>query len=270
MSLEVKNTASLIQPSKLKWKVLLVGKPGTGKTSWAATAPKPGIAACETGHGDGLLSVASKGLSYVCPSTLGDFESICTGGIFRDCETIVLDSLSAMVRGFIKEYALAMPRRGADSPKRKAGVPELDDYMTMAEVTRRLLSALLDQDKNIVVTALEKSEKDENGVVTGIGPDLPGQLFLGAPAMFDSVLYLKTRSKLRVAGNPATRYTEHFIITQNDGFHVGKDRNNCHGKPPLAAEEVFDITTGVGNFQALQSKIAAAYAAQVSSAPQHS
>lgn len=261
MSLDIRNTATLIQPSKLRWKVLLVGRPGVGKTSWAATAPNPGIAACETGHGDGLLSIASKGLAYVCPSTLGDFESICTGGVFKDAETIVLDSMSAMVRTFIKDYALSMPRRGVDSPKRKAGVPERDDYMTMAEITRRLLSALLDQDKNIVVTALEKSEKDENGAVVGIGPDLPGQLFLGAPAMFDSVLYLKTRPKLRIPGNAATRFTEHYLVTQNDGFHVGKDRNNVGGKPPLAAEEVFDIASGVGTFVQLRDKIVAAYAA---------
>lgn len=206
-----------------------------------------------------MLSIASKSLPYVCPSTLGDFEAICTGGVFKDRETIVLDSLSAMVRGFIKDHAIAMPRRGVDSPKRKAGVPELDDYMTMAEITRRLLSALLDLDKNIIVTALEKSEKDENGAITGIGPDLPGQLFLGAPALFDSVLYLKTRSKLRTPADPKSRFTEHYLITQNDGCHVGKDRNNINGKAPLAPEEVFDIGTGAGSFTALRDKILAGY-----------
>ena len=208
-----------------------------------------------------MLSVASKNLAYVCPSTLGDFESICTGAIFKDKDTIVLDSLSAMVKTFIREYAISMPRRGVDSPKRKAGVPELDDYMVIAEVTRRLLSALLDLDKNIIVTALEKSEKDENGAVTGIGPDLPGQLFLGAPALFDAAFYLKTRSKLRKLGDPLSRYTEHYLVTTNDGLHVGKNRANVNGVPPLAPEEVFDIQTGQGDFNYVYSKILAGYSA---------
>lgn len=206
-----------------------------------------------------MLSIASKGLPYVCPSTLGDFEAICTGGVFKDCETIVLDSLSAMVKTFIREYAVAMPRRGPDTPKRKAGVPELDDYMVIAEVTRRLLSALLDLDKNIIVTALEKSEKDENGAVTGIGPDLPGQLFLGAPALFDAAFYLKTRAKLRTPGLATSRYIEHYLVTSNDGTHIGKNRNNLAGKAILDPEEVFDIQTGAGSFTAIRDKILAGY-----------
>jgi AAA domain-containing protein len=249
----------LISPSSLKLKILLTGRPGVGKTSWAATAPNPGIAACETGHGDGLLSVAAKGLAYIQPSTLWDFEAICTGGVFKDKDTIVLDSLSAMVKTFIREYAVAMPRRGVDSPKRKAGVPELDDYMVIAEVTRRLLSALLDLDKNIIVTALEKTEKDENGVITGIGPDLPGQLFLGAPALFDGAYYLKTRSKLRIPGQATSRYTEHYLITGADGVHIAKERNNTGGVSPLAYEEVFDVKTGQGDFTYIRNKILASY-----------
>lgn len=240
---------------------MLVGKPGVGKTSWAATSPNPGFAACESGHGDGLLSVAQQGVAYVTPTTLGDFEAICTGQVFKDRDTIVLDSLSAMVRTFIKDYAIAVPRRGPDSPKRKLGVPELDDYQTMAEITRRLLSALLDLDKNIVVTALEKSEKDENGAIVSIGPDLPGQLFLGAPALFYSVLYLKARPKFRVPGQPTSRYTEHYLVTTNDGLHVGKDRNNASGKAMLTPEEVFDKQSGTGSFTQLHAKIVAGYQA---------
>jgi hypothetical protein len=261
LSLEIRNTTALISPSHLKLKVLVVARPGSGKTTWAATAPNPGFAACETGHGDGMLAVATKGLAYIQPSTLGDFEAICTGGVFKDKETIVLDSLSAMVKTFIREYAVAMPRRGVDSPKRKAGVPELDDYMVIAEVTRRLLSALLDLDKNIIVTALEKTEKDENGAVTGIGPDLPGQLFMGAPAMFDQTFYIKTRAKLRVPGNPLTKFTERYIISQPDGIHIAKDRNNNAGVAFLAPEEVFDLTNGAGSFPFLRDKILAGYAA---------
>ncbi len=207
-----------------------------------------------------MLSVAKLGVDYVQPNNIEDFKAVVSGRVFPTKDTIVLDSISAMTRTFVKDYALTFPRQRGDSPKRKSGVPELDDYGTIGEVTRSLLSQLLDLDKNVIVTAIEKTEKDENGVVTGIGPDLPGQLFLGAPAMFDSVLYFKTRKKLRTPGNAASAYTEYYIITENDGFHVGKDRNNAGpGKSILQREEIFDLSTGAGSFSDLYAKILAAY-----------
>lgn len=101
--------------------------------------------------------------------------------------------------------------------------------------------------------------KDENGAVVGIGPDLPGQLALGAPAMFDACYYLKTRSKLRTPGMATSRYTEHYLITSNDGLHVGKNRSNLNGVALLAPEETFDITTGQGDFTSIRNKILAGY-----------
>ncbi len=207
-----------------------------------------------------MLSVARLGIDYVQPNNIDDFKAVVSGRVFPSKDTIVLDSISAMTRTFVKDYALTFPRQRGDSPKRKSGVPELDDYGTIGEVTRSLLSQLLSLDKNIIVTAIEKTEKDENGVVTGIGPDLPGQLFLGAPAMFDSVLYFKTRNKLRIPGNAASAYTEYYIITENDGFHVGKDRNNAGpGKSILQRQEIFDLASGKGSFSDLHAKILAAY-----------
>jgi hypothetical protein len=166
---------------------------------------------------------------------------------------------SAMARTLVKDYALKIPRRGANSPKREQGVPELDDYGVMAEITRRILDALINLDKNVIVTALEKTEKDADGAPVAVGPDLPGQMFLAAPSMFDCVYYLKTRKAFKVATDPKTAYTQHYLLTKNDGFHVGGDRNNIDGRAILAPEEIFDITTGQGTFPAIQAKILAAY-----------
>jgi hypothetical protein len=245
----------------MKLKVLLIGRSRTGKTSWAASAPNPGVAACETGHGGGLLSVMQAGVDFFEPQSLEEIDALASGHVFKDKETLVLDSLSAMARTLVKDYALKIPRRGANSPKREQGVPELDDYGVMAEITRRILDALINLDKNIVVTALEKTEKDADGAPVAVGPDLPGQMFLAAPAMFDLCLYAKTRSKLKVPTDPKSKFTEYYLLTRNDGFHVGGDRNNIGGKAILAPEEIYDITTGQGNFPYIQKKLLDAYQA---------
>jgi hypothetical protein len=259
--IEIKNTRDLVQPDKMRLKVLVIGRSRVGKTTWAGTAPNPGIAACETGHGGGTLSLHKQGLDYFEPKSLEDLDALASGHIFKDKETLVLDSLSAMARTIIKDFAIRIPRRGASSPKREQGVPELDDYGVMAEITRRILDALLDLPKHVIVTALEKTEKDENGSAIACGPDLPGQMFLASPAMFDTVLYLKTRKAFKNPADPKTAYTQHYFLTQNDGFHIGGDRNNISGHAILAKEEPFDVVSGAGSFADIYKRITAAYAA---------
>ena len=266
MSLIVKNTRALIDPDKLKLKILVYALPGVGKTTFAATAPNPGFAVCETGEGSGLLSVAAQGLDYVEPSSYQDFQAVCSGQVFKDKETIVLDSLSDMANTFIKDYALAMPRNAGNSPKRAAGIPELDDYGVMGEVTRRLIRKLLDVDKHIIVTATERYQTadPEKGIYdTTIGPALPGMMFLGAPAMFDFVLRMRTRSKLRDKNDAKSRYSERYFITENDGRGtIGKCRSVYSNKPLLDPEEIFSPVTGEGSFDYLIKKIIAGYKAE--------
>ncbi len=259
MSLTIANTRDLVHAGRFKMKALLVGPPGVGKTSFLTTAPKIGVAACETGWGSGLLSAAMKGVDYCEPSSVAEMEAFAKGQVFPNHESSGIDSLTAMNNTFIKEYALSFPRRGADSPKRRSGVPELDDYGTIAEITRRILAQTLDQDRHVLVTCTTRTEKDENGIVTQIGPALPGQMFLGAPAMFDFVFFFKTRKKLRIPGNKASEYTEYYFLTQSDGLHIAKSR----AAGILPAEVVFDLVSGAGCFPDVLSKIEAGYAAVV-------
>jgi hypothetical protein len=270
LSLAVRNTKELIQPEKFRLKVLVYGLPGTGKTSWMSTAPGLGVAACETGQGKGLLTVAQKGFDFVEPTNLMEFESICAGRVFGDKQTIGLDSLTSMSNTFIKDAALSIPRTRGASEKRNKGVPELDDYGVMAELTRKLLAKLLENDKHVIVTATEryKGPDLESGVgETLIGPDLPGQMFLGSTAMFDFVLRLRTRQKLRDPKDPKSRYVERYFVTQPDGQGtLAKCRSTMDNKPLLDKEEVFDPETGQGTFDALLKKILAGYAASAAKA----
>lgn len=214
--------------------------------------------------GNGLLTLAHQpGIVAATPTSFIDFRALCynTFEPFRDKQSIALDSLSYMTKSFIKDHVLMNfpSRNNKEALRRQAGVPTGFDYSDIADVTRTLLDKLLHQDKHVIVTALEKVEKDDAGNPATIGPDLPGQLFLGAPALFDTVLYLKVRKVLPDPRNPKSAYLQRYFITGNDGLHVGKDRNSKGGKSFLEAEEVFNPETGQGTFTALYSKILAGH-----------
>lgn len=262
MSLVVKNTRDLLDPENFKMKTLLFGIPGSGKTEWAAGMPDPAFAACETGHGKGLLTIATKGLPYVEPMTYEEFEQIAAGKCFADRESLAVDSASDMVKTFIKDYALTIPRSKGESAKRQKGVPELDDYGVMGELTRRLLRKLLGIDKHITVTATLRIDKPdpENGQGQMlIGPDLPGQMFLGATAMFDLVLCLRTRPALKVAGDAKSRYNQRFLMTDGDGTYITKSRTTVDGKPLLPKEVVYNLETGEGSWKDLYTRVVEGY-----------
>jgi hypothetical protein len=268
LSLKIRNTREFIVPETFRMNVLLYSLPGSGKTTWIGTCPpeETGVAACETGTGKGLLSIADKGFDCVEPSDINELEKFCRGEIFKDKKILVLDSLSAMYKTFIKDAALKMPRQMGETDKRKAGIPELVDFGVMAELTRRLLNILMNSnpDKHIIVTATEKydrpNENDAPGTESLIGPDLAGQMFLGSAAMFDFVFRLRTRPKLRDPKDPKSRYGERYFITQQESGTIAKCRSNSRGIPLLEREEIFDQQTGQGGFLDLLSKILRGYA----------
>jgi len=238
--------------------------PGSGKTTFVGTVPNVDVAACETGHGKGLVSIAQKGITFYEPENYKELEAFCSGDVSKNADAIALDSLSAMTKTFIKDYALSFPRAKGQTLKRAAGVPELDDYNVMAEITRRLLAKLISIPKHIIVTTTLKlpqdANPDEGREAQPAMPDLPGQLALAAAAMFDTVLILRTRPALRDPKDPKSRYTQRYFLTQQSDKWLAKSRLNSSSAPILAEEEVFDKDSGVGGFPYLLDKILKSYA----------
>lgn len=258
MALVIKNSKNLIDPANLKLKILIFGNSGLGKTSWMGTCPGIGIAAIETGIGSGLASIADLGVDYVTPENYNEVKEVCDGKVFKDHPAIGIDSLTAMERRIIKDKALSLPRTRGESLKRQIGIPELDDYGSMAELTTARLEDLINLDKHIIVTALEKvKQPDENGRGThAIGPDLPGSMFSAAPGMFDIVLRLRARTKLADPKDAKSKYVERYFETAADGQDgLVKSRFTRRGVKLLEREEVFDLATGAGCFPYLLKKI---------------
>lgn len=261
MSLALKNTRDLVKPENFKAKILVYAMPGSGKTTFLGTAKDVLIGACETGEGSGLLPLADKGINYTQLSSYDDFGVFCSGAFTKKVEAegtkvdvLGLDSLSDMARTFIKDKALSFPRKQGDSQKRHAGVPELDDYGVIAELTRRHLRMLIEQGKHVVVTALmkfDKADPEKGETDSWIGPDLAGQMFLGAPAMFDLVLCLRSEkgAKGRIR----------YFITDTEGSYIAKCRPSLVNVQLLDKREPFNLETGEGTFPRLMEKILTKY-----------
>ncbi len=276
MPLKLQNTRELVEPSKLRLKILIYGFPGAGKTSFLATANAPEhkllVGSCETGHGRGLLSVAYAGFDFCELNNYNEFEEFCTGVIAKPYGAMGLDSLSWANKTFVKDKALSMPRAKGESQKRALGVPEIDDYGTMGELSRKLIQRLIDQPQHIIVTSALKVDKPDadNGGETLVGPDLPGQMFLGSTAMFDLVLCLRTRSVLRDPRDAKSRYTERYFLTENAGGILAKNRLSVSDKGLkfMPSEVIFDLQTGVGTFPWILKEAQAAYTRFLEEHPQ--
>lgn len=264
LSLNIQNSRDLIKPDGFKLKILLIAPPGFGKTEFLGGVPNIGIAACETGEGNGVLTIADRGVAFCEPGTKSELDQVAKGLIFKTQDAIALDSLTAMVKTLIRGEAVSIPRKGGDSEKRRRGLPELDDFGVMGVMTHDLLRALIQQDKHIIVTAQKKIQMPDPETGKGeylVGPDLPGQMFLGAPAMFDTVLVGLTRSVTKdVGGGIKKKFIERYWLTAPDGIHLAKSRSKRLGnKPLLDAEELYDLQTGAGTWPYLYNKIQAAY-----------
>lgn len=257
------NSRELIAPDKLKLKILVYGLAGVGKSRFLGTSHnvnhplKAGV--CETGHGKGQMSVAVVGHQIADLNSYNDFDEFCSGGGQADAGVSGLDSLTDMTKTFIKDKALSIPRAKGESAKRALGVPELDDYGMMGELSRKLVRKLIDQPRHIIVTAglrIDKPDPENGQGEMLIGPDLPGQMFLGSTAMFDIVLCLRTRSLLRDPRDAKSRYTERYFITENSGQVLAKNRLSIDekGLSFLPSEIKFDLGTGEGTFDWLLNK----------------
>ena len=263
LSLQIQNSKDLIKPDSFKLKILLVAPPGFGKTEFIGGIPNVGIAACETGEGNGVLTVADRNVAFCEPDTISELESICKGLVFKSQDAVALDSLTAMTRTIVRRAALAIPRKQGESEKRRKGVPELDDYGVMGVMTHDLLRALIQLDKHVVVTSQLKIQLPDAETGRGeylIGPDLPGQMFLGAVAMFDTVLVGRTRSVTKDIDGVKKKVSERYWITAPDGKHLAKCRSKRLGNFPLLESEiVYDLQANTGTWDHIFNTVKAAY-----------
>jgi hypothetical protein len=169
------NTKDLT-PSNLNLNVLIYGKSGTGKTSWAAHFPKPYIFDFDKG----VMSIRGKDVEYDTYSgkdayskferKLLSFETNCP------YETIIIDSLTTM-QDYCMDRILEI-----NAVKQ----PRIQDWGALINEIKDVMMRGAKLNKNFIVVAHEQLVQDSQSGVFVVQPlvsgkSLPGQL----PLWFD-------------------------------------------------------------------------------------
>jgi hypothetical protein len=215
-------------------KVLVYGRPDAGKTTFGASGANheefsPTVIMDIEG---GLQSVrwAGKGLLRTPRiETTAQIEEVILAaasraGAFAEAKCLVVDSLTKMAKILLHDI---VARKHA-ARARKGGVDqvEISDYGDLGKAMERYVDFLIDLDMHIVFIALEKDVKsDDDGPVTDITINLPGQLPKKIIAACDNVFALKKIAPVAATDEQPGQPASVAMLTQQSGIQFARTRN---------------------------------------------
>lgn len=200
--------AKEITVDNLKLNVLIYGKSGTGKTSFACCFPKPYVFDFD----NGMLSQRGRDVEFDTYDSYQEFE-MKFAELERECvyDTIVLDSITTM-QEYLMDKILAANRRA---------MPTMNEWNVAIASLKDLFMRMTKIAKHTVVIAHEQVLQDE---ITGemlvrpviFGKKLPPQL----PLFFDE-MYRTQVSRTKDA-KPS-----YDVLTASDIKYTAKTRLGC-------------------------------------------
>ena len=180
--MQIKNTSS-VKPNVC---TLITGVSGAGKTTLAGTIEgKTLIISAEAG----LLSLQDKGIDFIeiegsDLEKWQQFKEALSFAAKSDYDNIFIDSLSE-VSDIIVSYA------ESEFPDAKNTMQKWGLYTA---TMKRFIRYVRDIQKNVFITTLQKTDKDEVGK-RYYAPDVSGKMAEKMPAFFDLVLNIKVIQK---------------------------------------------------------------------------
>jgi len=178
---------------------LVYGAPGSGKTRFASTFPKPLF----INMAGNMTTLRRLDLPVFTPESRDDVVHILASAEAEKAETIVFDQITEMTfRIYISAAMQKFDRKD---------LPTLKEWQMIIEWANQDIRAALAMPKHIVVIAEETDKKDE---VTGAmknGPDIPGRLFGRLGALFDCVFHIGFRFLEGKQGR--------YLLTEPDSLH---------------------------------------------------
>jgi phage nucleotide-binding protein len=182
-------TIESLETRKKHSNILVYGESGVGKTTFAATAPRPILWLEAEG---GTHSIGDPvGIDIARVSSLADYrEALKYLQANEDkYESVVIDSITETQAAMLKEIMRAV--KAADM-SRDEFQPLFAEWGKVTGVLREIARAYRDLPMNTVFTALTREDKDELTGKVRIRPRLSPALAEELPAFMDAVVYLYT------------------------------------------------------------------------------
>jgi len=189
-------------------KALIFGKPGSGKTTFASTAPKPIFLSAEAG----LLSIADKAPDAIIVKSLQDLQDAhhYLKTVKHDYQTVIIDSITE-----INEIIKAEIERKNNRAIRR------DDWGEVSTKIKRVIRDFRDLPMHCIFLAQENVEKDEDTVIR-IYPSLNGKSATEIAAACDVVGYLEIDKTL---GERYMVVKEHAVLATKNRLAALKTDN---------------------------------------------
>lgn len=147
----IKKASELIKESS-KFRVLIAGFPGIGKTTLALSSPKPLLIDVDMGINRTMASVRT---DFIQPESYDELLKDLKGDL-SDYETLVIDTGGKLLE-LMKNYVIKQDVKNA----KKDGSLSLQGYGSVArEFTRFMNMCYFDLRKNVVITFHATEEKD--------------------------------------------------------------------------------------------------------------
>jgi hypothetical protein len=221
------------KPEDIKLGLLVYGRPGSGKTFFGASCPKPYFLFHEKWE-DGLLYYKLRGadVPYASFETLFDLmtliEQIKRGQKAKDRETIVLDGWDRLTEPIIEQTLMETSKQRMDRNTWGIAVDHLREAMKMFLDIRKT--------HHVVILGGDTIEKNENTEVIYGLPETIGKFRMAIGGLFDFYFYAVQTSTFK-DGKPVNDFHLHTVDYLDFG---AKDRSGfLDSKEPNSFPHIF-------------------------------
>lgn len=202
MAIKIKSTKDVSADGA---NIVIYGESGVGKTTLISHLKNAIVLSADKG----LLSISKFDIPYIEISNIEDVNDAYNLVRKSEYDHIVLDSLTEMAEVALFKYQDDLVKAGKGKDKRQA-------YGVLAEAFGVMIRKFRDiKGKNTIFMAKVKHIVDEEGLIIGYEPMMPGRVLPhGLPYLTDEVFaYVMDRKKVR------------YFITSAERKYPAKDRS---------------------------------------------
>jgi len=225
----IENTAQIRAEDNLV--MIVYGRGGVGKTTFAATAPKPLIIDFE--NGTKYLGSRGYAVDVIRPEHwFSTQEQRDLAGLMNGYETIVLDPLGEMM-----DKIISSPYLNGSKYRQGDGSPTMAGWGEVKKQMRNFIKMLRDQHKNVIIVSHVSEVRTESGLEKRI--QVATKMSDELPTMVDMISYMGIQKK-------DEEYVRVLYTPAQGGLFDSKDRL---GRVP----EIVEVSEGNGFFDLLNA-----------------